>query len=241
MGLVGIGITLMLVAVEGGWVYANAQFDKIERVDVDVAGDSVLAGSQGRHQLPAGRHRQPGGVDGQPVRHDPRAADRRRPGAGSCRSPATCWCPCPDRAATEARINAAYNDGPVTLIRTVQESRRHPHRPLHRDQLRQLRRPGRRPRRGHHQLPHPGHRPSSGLNIQQSGDVELNGEQALAYVRSRIYQEVIDGEVQPADGIADLEPHRSASRPSSAPCSPRPDRAATRCTWPASATPSSTG
>lgn len=41
---------------------------------------------------------------------------------------------------------------------------------------------------------HPAYDEKSGLHIEQSGDVTLNGEQALAYVRSRNYVEVINGE-----------------------------------------------
>src|ERR1044071_5117039 len=47
LGLVGLGVVALLVAVELGWFYANAKFDEIERIDVDVDGGSVLAGSSG--------------------------------------------------------------------------------------------------------------------------------------------------------------------------------------------------
>jgi anionic cell wall polymer biosynthesis LytR-Cps2A-Psr (LCP) family protein len=43
----------------------------------------------------------------------------------------------------------------------------------------------------------------SGLNIPQAGKVELNGDMALAYVRSRHYTETIDGR-QVEDPTADL-------------------------------------
>jgi LCP family protein required for cell wall assembly len=41
---------------------------------------------------------------------------------------------------------------------------------------------------------HPAQDTNSGLSVTQTGPVQLNGEQALAYVRSRYYQELIDGE-----------------------------------------------
>jgi polyisoprenyl-teichoic acid--peptidoglycan teichoic acid transferase len=43
----------------------------------------------------------------------------------------------------------------------------------------------------------------SGLDIQQTGCIELDGEQALAYVRSRHYQEFVDGRWR-ADPTGDL-------------------------------------
>jgi LCP family protein required for cell wall assembly len=103
----------------------------------------------------------------------------------------------------EGRINAVYRSGPQALIRTVQESVGIP---------------------VHHYLeinfvsfgglvdsvggitidfPHPARDDASGLNIEQAGPVQLDGTQALAYVRSRQYTELIDGEWQ-ADPTGDL-------------------------------------
>ena len=42
-------------------------------------------------------------------------------------------------------------------------------------------------------FPHPAFDDNTGLNIQQTGDVVLNGEQSLEYVRSRHYTEIING------------------------------------------------
>ena len=49
--------------------------------------------------------------------------------------------------------------------------------------------------------------PKSGLNVTQSGPVELDGDQALAYVRSRTYTEVINGEqqVEPTGDLGRIE------------------------------------
>jgi LCP family protein required for cell wall assembly len=52
-------------------------------------------------------------------------------------------------------------------------------------------------------FPHPAVDDHSGLNVQQSGPVELDGTQALAYVRSRYYTEIIDGQPH-RDPTADL-------------------------------------
>lgn len=52
-------------------------------------------------------------------------------------------------------------------------------------------------------FPHPAFDTRSGLNVTQSGPVELDGPAALAYVRSRRYTEVIDGQ-QITDPTSDL-------------------------------------
>ncbi|HMJ76779.1 MAG TPA: LCP family protein [Iamia sp.] len=203
MGLVGIGITLMLVAVEGGWVYANAQFDKIERVDVDVDGDSVLAGSQGgTNYLLVGTDNREGQSGN---RSDTILVLRTGDGPARLLSiPRDLRVPLPSQGGNETRINAAYNDGPVALIRAVQES---VGIPIDRYiEINFVSFAGLVDALGGVTInfPNPAIDTHSGLNVEQSGDVELQGDQALAYVRSRFYQEVIDGEVQPADGLADL-------------------------------------
>lgn len=52
-------------------------------------------------------------------------------------------------------------------------------------------------------FPHPATDANSGLNVTSSGPVELNGDEALAYVRSRHYVEHIDGQQVP-DPTGDL-------------------------------------
>jgi LCP family protein required for cell wall assembly len=92
------------------------------------------------------------------------------------------------------RINGAYNRGPANLVRTVQNNLDVPV--------------------NHYvevgfgsfvglvdaiggvtiNFPHPVFDPGSGLNVTTAGDVILDGQQALAYARSRNYTEIIDGE-----------------------------------------------
>lgn len=50
---------------------------------------------------------------------------------------------------------------------------------------------------------HPAHDPMSGLQVEETGEVNLDGEQALAYVRSRQYTESIDNQFQ-TDPTGDL-------------------------------------
>ena len=101
------------------------------------------------------------------------------------------------------RINAAYQSGPENLIGTVQESLGLPiHRYMEVDFA------------GFLDLvdavggitvdfPNPAFDNRSGLLVLESGPVELNGDAALAFVRSRAYTEVIDG-VQVTDPTGDL-------------------------------------
>ena len=50
---------------------------------------------------------------------------------------------------------------------------------------------------------HPARDPKSGLDVPQAGPVELDAAEALAYVRSRSYIEIVDGR-EVRDGTADL-------------------------------------
>lgn len=52
-------------------------------------------------------------------------------------------------------------------------------------------------------VPYPARDDHSGLSITQAGATRLNGSQALAYVRSRYYEEFVDGKWR-VDGTADL-------------------------------------
>lgn len=52
-------------------------------------------------------------------------------------------------------------------------------------------------------FPHPAYDQTTGLLVEQAGPNELTGDEALAYVRSRHYVEVIDG-VDTPDGTGDL-------------------------------------
>jgi LCP family protein required for cell wall assembly len=104
---------------------------------------------------------------------------------------------------SEGRINAAYRDGPAALIQSIQQGVGIP---------------------VHHyvevdfvtfaglvdavggvtiEFPYPARDTHSGLFVQESGPVTLDGTQALAYVRSRHYEEFVDG-AWVADPTGDL-------------------------------------
>ncbi len=203
LGLAGIGVVMVLLGVLGGWFYANHRFDQIERVDVDVDGKSVLEGdSGGTNWLLVGTDAREG-TEGN--RSDTMLILRTGDGPAQILSiPRDTLVPIPSQGGEIARINAAYNDGPVALIQAIQEGIGIPvDRYIEIDF-------------GSFgglvdaiggvtiNFPNPAIDTHSGLNVEQSGNVTLNGEQALAYVRSRFYQEVVDGVPQPADGLGDL-------------------------------------
>jgi len=204
LGLVGAVLVLTLLAGEAGWFYANRQWDKVERVDVDVDGDNALAGdSGGTNYLLVGTDARPG-TEGN--RSDTMLVLRTGDGPAKIMSiPRDLLVTIPSRndGGELHRINAAYNDGPVALIRTVQES---VGIPIDRyieinftsfgdliDALGGVT----------INFPNPAFDTKSGLDVKESGMVRLDGKMALAYVRSRTYTEVIDG-TEVTDPTADL-------------------------------------
>lgn len=101
------------------------------------------------------------------------------------------------------RINSAFNGGPTRLVATLTDQLGLPvHHYLEidfvafRDLVDAL---------GgiEVEFPHPAYDRKSGLDVPEAGMVRLDGDQALSYVRSRYYTEIIDGrEVQ--EGTGDL-------------------------------------
>jgi len=103
----------------------------------------------------------------------------------------------------KGRLNGAYNQGPANLITTITQDLGIPiHRYIEVDFVSFA---GLVDGLGGVTInfPHPASDPKSGLHVTESGPVELDGEQALAYVRSRTYTESIDGR-QVIDPTADL-------------------------------------
>ena len=135
------------------------------------------------------------------------------------------------------RINGAYNRGPANLVQTVKNNLDVPV--------------------NHYMevgfgsfvglvdaiggvtinFPNPVFDPGSGLNVTTSGDVTLDGQQALAYARARNYTEIIDGRGgQGADrrpgapaASAELPAHRDATRSAPPATRSRSCTSRTRC------------
>jgi LCP family protein required for cell wall assembly len=106
------------------------------------------------------------------------------------------------------RINSAYNvdlgGGPARLIKTVQKSLGIPiHRYMEVDFVTFA---GLVDAVGGVTIdfPYPAFDDNTGLDIKQAGPVNLNGEQALAYVRSRHYTEIKEDGKAHEDPTADL-------------------------------------
>ncbi|MBI2708469.1 MAG: LCP family protein [Actinobacteria bacterium] len=198
---VGVALVTLVVLVAlplAGLVYANSQFRKIERVPVG----SVLEGGRqpGTNYLLVGTDNRQG-VAGN--RSDTMMVLRIAGGSSTLLSlPRDLYVTIPGRDSRD-RLNAAYNQGPDTLVRTVQQSLGIP---IDRYvEINFVSFGGLVDALGGVTIdfPYPASDPKSGLDVRQSGPVRLNGEQALAYVRSRTYTEVIGGRTR-VDGTADL-------------------------------------
>ncbi len=198
----------LLLALAIGFLVVKAYraYSRIERLDLQdvldpVSGDEVnylLVGSDSRAEFdPEGNS----GVVGS--RSDTIIVLRTSPAGSTMMSiPRDLWVTIHDTEKM-GRINGAYNHGPANLVQTVKDNLGIP---------------------VNHYLevgfgsfaglvdavggvtidfPHPAFDKQSGLNVETSGPVLLNGQQALAYARSRHYTEVIDGR-DVTDPTADL-------------------------------------
>lgn len=193
----GALVVLGLAGATAGYLYAKSQFDKIEKVPV---GDVLAGGSGGTNYLLVGTDNRPD-VPGN--RSDTMLLLRTVGDKSVMMSlPRDLLVTIPGREG-EHRLNAAYNAGPAALIRTVQESLGVP---LDRYvEINFVSFAGLVDSLGGVTIdfPFPATDPKSGLDIERAGPQELDGEQALAYVRSRTYTEVRDGRLV-TDATADL-------------------------------------
>jgi LCP family protein required for cell wall assembly len=181
-----------------GLIWAQSKFSEIERVDV--AGVLDGGGGDGQNILMVGSDE---GADRTGQRSDTIMLLRLEPERSVVMSIPRDLYVTIEPSGREQRINAAYNDGPASLIQTIQSNLGIPiHRYMEVDFVTfatlvdaiggvTI------------EFPHPVFDPKSGLNIPQAGPVVLDGAQALAYVRSRQYTEIIDGR-QVEDPRSDL-------------------------------------
>lgn len=203
---------LLLAAAVGGYLYAKSVYDRIEKIplaDVLTDGDGgtnyLIVGSDSRdvEELVDAGLDPAGFADGGGQRSDTMLLLRFAGGKASMMSiPRDLYVPIAETGGSQ-KINAAYNGGPRRLVLTVQESLGVP---------------------VDHYLevdfvsfaklvdslggitidfPHPAFDRNSGLDVREAGPVELDGPQALGFVRSRKYVEVVDGQEQ-RDATGDL-------------------------------------
>ena len=176
----------------GSWLWARAKFDDIERVE---AGPALRhGGGTGTNYLMVGTDAR-AEVSGN--RSDSMIVLRLADGKATMMSiPRDLWVTIAS-SGREQKINAAFNDGPQNLIRTIDQNLGIPidrYMEISFDSFGAL-----VDAMGGVVIdfPHPAFDTVSGLDVKESGPVLLNGEQALAYVRSRHYTEIIDGEEVP--------------------------------------------
>ena len=186
--------SLLVVAAVGvgSWFWARAKFNKIERVEVGPA--LRHGGGTGTNYLLVGTDAR-AEVSGN--RSDSMIILRVADGKATMMSiPRDLWVTIAD-SGREQKINAAFNGGPQNLIRTIDENLGIPvdrYMEISFDAFGSL-----VDAMGGVTIsfPHPAFDTMSGLNVTKAGPVTLNGEQALAYVRSRHYTEIIDGKEVP--------------------------------------------
>jgi LCP family protein required for cell wall assembly len=209
--LTGMALALLLLVV-GAFAYGQWQYGKIDRValgDVLASGGEgtnwLIVGSDSRQEIDPSRP-DAGWLLGEPVdgqRSDAMVLLHIEGDETSLLSlPRDLWVDIPGHG--EQRLNAAFAlGGARSLVETVQQSLGVP---------------------VHHyaeiditgfgdvvdaiggitvDFPYPAFDPGSGLQVDEAGAVHLDGYQALAYVRSRHYTEIVDGSER-VDGTGDI-------------------------------------
>ena len=204
---------LLLLALLGGYLYAKSVYDKIEKIPLaDVLSDGgtgtnyLIVGSDSRdvEDLVDAGLDPAGFADGGGQRSDTMLLLRFVDGEAKMMSiPRDLYVPIAETGGSQ-KINAAYNGGPRRLVLTVQQSLGIPiHHYLEVDFVSFAKLVD---SLGRHHDRLPATPPSTGTpasTCSEAGPVELDGPQALAFVRSRHYVEVIDGEEVP-DATGDL-------------------------------------
>lgn len=211
MRRLAIGVPVLLLVAVGAFLgKAFTAYRSIERVDLSsvldpVKGDSVnylLVGSDSRQGLdPSLDIGGAGTVSGK--RSDTIILLRVGPNGSTMMSiPRDLWVT-NARTGRAGRINGAYNSGPANLVKTVQDSLDVPVN--HYIEVTFESFVGLVDALGGVVIdfPHPAFDTHSGLYVDGSGPVRLDGRQALAYARSRHYTEKVDGR-EVVDPTADL-------------------------------------
>ena len=197
-------VVLLLAGVIGGYLWANSVFDKIEKVDVS----AQLSHGSGTNYLLVGSDN---GKSGGPQREGVQGARSdtimvmRIEGAKAkilslnrdlfVMNPAT---------GQRGRLNATYNAGPANLVAAVTADFGVPIDRYIEIDFESF--GGLVDSFGGIDIDfaHPALDRGSGLNVPEAGRVHLDGDQALAYVRSRYYTEIIDGQEVPQGGLPDV-------------------------------------
>jgi LCP family protein required for cell wall assembly len=212
--VLAITAILLLLAMLGGYLWARSVWNRIDRVDVSaVLSDGgngtnyLIVGSDSRENLRDGDPGFDPNADAGGQRSDTMMILHLEGGKAQMLSlPRDLYLEIADTG-DKAKLNSAYNGGPEGLVKTVTDSLGVPvHRYMEVDFVSFA---GLVDGLGGVTVDfeNPAFDPKSGLNVTQSGPVELDGDQALAYVRSRTYTEVINGEqqVEPTGDLGRIE------------------------------------
>jgi LCP family protein required for cell wall assembly len=209
--VLGITAIVLVLCMVGGFLYARSIFNRIERVEVS---ESLTSASNGTNYLIVGSDSRENvteegdaGFNGSEAPGGQRADTimllHLEGGKAQMLSiPRDLYVEIAGTGDSQ-KINAAYNGGPTRLVDTVTQSLGIPiDRYMEVDFVSFA---GLVDGLGGITIDfeHPATDTGSGLNVTESGPVELDGEQALAYVRSRHYTEHIDGQLV-EDPRADL-------------------------------------
>jgi LCP family protein required for cell wall assembly len=198
---IAVVVLVLLVALPVvGYVIANDKFQKIARVDV---GSHLSSGGHGTNYLLVGTDTRPG-FEGSNRSDTILLLHIGKGGAKMVSIPRDLYVTIAGTN-TKAKINSAYNKGPGTLIDTIEENL---DLPINRFmQINFTEFGGVVDSLGGVTIhfDNPAHDDHSGLYQPKAGDVTLNGDQALAYVRSRYYVETIPGKGDvPQGGLPDI-------------------------------------
>ncbi len=199
--IIGVTSLILVIALVASalflYKWASDVFDKIEKVPVaSVLSDDT---SQGTNYLLVGSDNgeaggeQRAGVEGR--RSDTIMVLNVKDGKAKMLSlNRDLWVANP-ATGENGRLNATYNQGPANLIQAVTENFGIPVN--HYIEIDFISFSGLVDSFGGIDIffEHPAFDLASGLDVKQSGLVHLDGDQALAYVRSRHYAEMIDGQV----------------------------------------------
>jgi len=199
--IVGVTALVLAVALVAGalvmYLWASNVFDKIEKVPVaSVLSDDTSAGTN--YLLVGSDNGEEGGEQREGVegrRSDTIMVLNVKDGKAKMLSlNRDLWVENPATGAN-GRLNAAYSAGPANLVEAVTQNFGIPIN--HYIEIDFISFGGLVDSFGGIDISfeHPAFDLASGLDVKQAGLVHLDGQQALAYVRSRHYAEVIDGEV----------------------------------------------
>lgn len=210
--MLGITALVLVLCMVGGFLYARSIFNRIERVEVS---ESLTSASNGTNYLIVGsdsRENVTGegdaGFNGSEAPTGQRADTimllHLEGGKAQMLSiPRDLYVEIAGTGDSQ-KINAAYNGGPTRLVDTVTQSLGIPiDRYMEVDFVSFA---GLVDGLGGITIdfPLPARDTHSGLFVPETGPVELNGEQALAYVRSRYFEQLQPSGEWTQDGLADL-------------------------------------